>query len=115
MTYCSAFDDPTRLTSPKNMGPWVGLTSSRNHPSERDVSGDITKTGDVNLWRTLCQAATVMINRGRATWLRNWSAQIAKRRGRKRAMVDLARRISVTLHRMWVDGTMFRMEAAPTT
>ncbi|MGB3243208.1 MAG: IS110 family transposase, partial [Sulfitobacter sp.] len=37
------------------------------------------------------------------------------RRGRKRAMVALARRISVILHRMWVDGTAFRMEAAPTT
>ncbi|SDY82087.1 hypothetical protein SAMN05444340_11953 [Citreimonas salinaria] len=30
-------------------------------------------------------------------------------------MVALARRISVILHRMWVDGTTFRMEAAPTT
>ena len=30
-------------------------------------------------------------------------------------MVALARRISVIVHRMWVGGTTFRMEAAPTT
>lgn len=114
-TYRSAIDDPARFTSSKNVGPWVGLTPSRNQSGERDVSGGITKAGDVNLRRALCQAATVMMNRGRATWLRTWGAQVAKRRGRKRAMVALARRISVILHRMWVDGTNFRLEAAPTT
>ena len=54
---------------------WVGLTPSRNQSGERDVSGGITKAGDVNLRRALCQAATVMMNRGRGTWLRSWDAQ----------------------------------------
>ena len=115
LTYRSAVDDPARFTSSKNVGPWVGLTPSRNQSGERDVSGGITKAGDVNLRRALCQAATVMMNRGRGTWLRTWGAQVANRRGRKRAMVALARRISVILHRMWVDGTTFRLEVAPTT
>ena len=115
--------------SSKNLGPWVGPTPSRNQSGERDVSGGMTKAGDVNLRRALCQAATVMMNRGRGTWLRSWGAQVAKRRGRKKAMVALARRISFRalsrphrghgrtslLHRMWIDGTTFRMEAAPTT
>jgi transposase len=35
----------------------------------------------------------------------------ASRRGRKRAMVALARRIGVILHRTWVDGTAFQAEA----
>lgn len=115
LTYRSAVDDPARFTSSKNVGPWVGLTPSRNQSGERDVSGGITKAGDVNLRRALCQTATTMMNRGRATWLRTWGAQVAKRRGRKRAMVALARRIAVILHRIWVDGTTFRMEAAQTT
>ena len=115
LTYRSAVNDPARSTSSKNVGPWVGLTLSRNQSGERDVSGGITKAGDVTLRRALCQAATVMMNRGRATWRRTWSAPVAKRRGRKRAMVALARRISVILHRMWVDGMTFHMEAAPTT
>jgi len=113
LTYRSAVDDPTRFTSSKRVGPWVGLTPSRNQSGERDVSGGITKAGDVILRRALCQAATVMMNRGRSTWLRTWGAQLAKRRGRKRAMVALARRIAVILHRIWVDGTTFQPDAAP--
>ena len=34
--------------------------------------------------------------------------QIAKRRGLKRAIVALARRLAVIMHRLWVDGTEFR-------
>ena len=73
LTFGSAVDDPTRFASSKNVGLWVGLTPSRNQSSERDVSGGITKAGDVNLRRALCQAATVMVHRGRSTWLRTWA------------------------------------------
>ena len=110
LTFRSAVDDPARFTSAKKVGPWVGLTPSRNQSGERDVSGGITKAGDVNLRRALCQAATVMMHRGRATWLRSWAAQVARRRGSKRAMVALARHIGVILHRMWVEDTDFRTD-----
>jgi len=80
---------------------------------ERDVSGGITKAGDVKLRRALCQAATVMMNRDRSTWLRTWGAQFAQRRGRKFAMVALACCIAVILHWIWVDGTTLQAEAAP--
>lgn len=112
LSYRSAVDDPSRFTSSKKVGPWVGMTPSRNQSGERDVSGGITKAGDVNLRRALCQAATVMMHRGRSTWLRTWAAQVARRRGAKRAMVALARRIGVILHRMWVDDTDFRSDIA---
>ena len=32
----------------------------------------------------------------------------AKRRGRQKAIVALARRLAVIMHRMWCDGTEFR-------
>ena len=112
LTYRSAVDDPSRFRSSKKVGAWVGMTPSRNQSGERDVSGGITKAGDVNLRRALCQAATVMMHRGRSTWLRTWAAQVARRRGGKRAMVALARRMSVILHRMWVDDADFRSDLA---
>jgi len=34
--------------------------------------------------------------------------QLARRRGGKKAIVALARRLAVILHRMWIDGTQFR-------
>jgi hypothetical protein len=77
-----------------------------------EVQGGITKAGDVTVRRALCQAATVMMHRGRSTWLRTWAAQVARRRGAKRAMVALARRIAVVLHRMWIEDTDFRSDTA---
>ncbi|RWF81013.1 MAG: IS110 family transposase [Mesorhizobium sp.] len=113
LTFKSAVDDPARFSSSKKVGPWVGLTPSRQQSGERDVTGGITKAGDAHLRRALCQAATVMMNRGRGSWLRTWASRVAKRRGTKRAMVALARRIGVILHRMWLDGGNFRWEGAP--
>jgi transposase len=40
--------------------------------------------------------------------LKRWGLAIAKRRGKKRAKVAVARKIAVILHRMWIDGTSFR-------
>jgi transposase len=51
-----------------------------------------------------------MMHRGRPCWLRAWGMQVAKRRGQKRATVAVARRIGVILHRMWMDGSEFRLK-----
>ena len=40
--------------------------------------------------------------------------QVAKRRGMKKAIVALARRLAVIMHRMWVDSTEFRWTREPT-
>ncbi|WP_448954952.1 transposase [Labrys neptuniae] len=111
LTSRSAVDDPARFTSSKNVEPWVGLTLSSNQSGKRDIWDGITKAGDVNLRRALCQAATVMINRRHATSSRTWASQIARRRGRMRAIMAVARRIGVILHRIWGDGTTFQVEA----
>jgi transposase len=37
-----------------------------------------------------------------------WAMKIARHRGMKKAIVALARRLAVIMHRMWVDGTEFR-------
>ena len=116
LTVKSAIDDPTRFRSSKDVGPWVGLTPSRTQSGERDIIGRITKAGDAGLRTALYQAATVMLNRGRANWLTAWALRVAQRRGRKRATVALARRIGVVLHRMWRDESEFRVtREAPTT
>ena len=49
------------------------------------------------------------------SWLKAWAMQIARRRGMKKAVVALARRLAVIMHRIWVDGTEFRWtrEQAP--
>ena len=37
--------------------------------------------------------------------------RLMKTKGRRRAIVSVARKIAVVLHRMWVDGTEFRLGA----
>ena len=108
LTVKSAIDDPSRFRSAKDVGPWVGLTPRREQSGERDIVGQITRAGDAGMRTALYQAATVMLQRGRPSWLTAWALGVAKRRGKKRATVALARRIGVVLHRMWRDGTEFR-------
>jgi len=57
----------------------------------------------------LYEGAQSVLARGtKWSWLKAWAMQIAKRRGIKKAIVALARRLAVVMHCMWMDGTEFR-------
>lgn len=62
------------------------------------------------MMRTLLyEAAQVMLTVVRKwSWLKAWAMSIAKRRGHQKAIVALARRLAVIMHRMWSDGTDFQ-------
>lgn len=66
------------LGSSTRIGLWIGLMLIRNQSGERNVDGGITEAGDVNLRQALFQAATVMMNHGRSTWLRVWARAARK-------------------------------------
>ena len=55
----------------------------------------------------LYQAAQIMLRSKKWSWLKAWAIQIARRRGVKKAIVALARRLAVIMHRILVDGTEF--------
>jgi hypothetical protein len=78
--------------------------------------GSKADSGDAMMRTMLYEAAQSMLRSTRWSWLKAWAMQIAKRRGMKRAIVALARRLAVIMHRIWVDGTEFRWtrEAAAT-
>ena len=109
LTMKSAIDEPGRFRSSKDVGPWVGLTPGRRQSGETDIVGGITRAGDGAVRTALYQAATVMMHRSRPSWLKAWGLQVARRRGMKRAVVAVARRIGVILHRMWADSAVFRL------
>jgi len=57
---------------------------------------------------TLYEAAQILLVRSaKSSWLKAWAMKIARHRGMKKAIVALARRWTVIMHRMWVDGTEF--------
>ncbi|VCU61908.1 Mobile element protein [Tritonibacter mobilis] len=108
LTVKAAIDDPNRLHSSKDVGPWAGLTPRREQSGERDIIGSISRAGDAGLRTVLYQAAMVMLHKGRPSWLTASALNVAKRR----AMVALARCIGVILHRMWRDEMPFRFTRA---
>ena len=61
----------------------------------------------------LFEAANVLLTRTRKSFaLKRWGLKVAQRRGMNRARVAVARRLTVILHRMWIDGTDFRLQEA---
>jgi ABC-type sulfate transport system substrate-binding protein len=51
----------------------------------------------------LYEAAQSMLRSKKWSWLKAWAMQIARRRGIKKAIVALARRLAVIMHRVPVD------------
>jgi transposase len=108
LTYVSAIDDPSRFASSKRVGPHFGLTPRKYQSGETDVTGRITKIGDAGVRTALYEAANVILTRPvKGAGLKSWAMKLARRAGMKKAKVALARKLSVILHRMWVDGTIF--------
>src|SRR5947208_3611200 len=116
LTYRATVDVPARFKNSKAVGAVFGLTPAKYQSGERDRTGAISKCGDEMMRVMLYEAAQILLVRStKWSWLRAWAMQIARRRGLKKAIVALARRLAVILHRIWVDGTEFcwtRKEAA---
>lgn len=113
LTYRSAVDDPSRFGKSDTIGAYFGLTPKKYQSGETDRDGGISKIGDAMVRTALFEAAHTMLTRAvRFSSLKRWALDVAKRRGMKRAKVALARKLSVVLHRIWVDATEFRWSNA---
>ena len=109
LTYRATVDVPARFRHSKSVGAVFGLTPCRDQSGEHDHPGAISRCGDEMMRTTLYEAAQSMLMRSsRWCWLKAWAMKIARHRGMKRAIVALARRLAVIMHRIWVDGTAFR-------
>src|SRR3974377_815865 len=109
LTYRATVDVPARFRNSKAVGAVLGLTPCKDQSGERDHTGAISKSGDRMTRVMLYEAAQSMLVRSKKwSWLKAWAMQVARRRGMKKAIVALARRLAVIMHRIWVDGTEFR-------
>jgi transposase len=109
LTYRATVDVPARFRKSKSVGAVFGLTCSRYQSGEVDRSGRISRCGDEMMRALLYEAAHIMLLRStKWSWLKAWAMQVARHRGLKKAIVALARRLAVIMHRIWVDGTEFR-------
>ena len=110
LCFLATIDDPTRFKRSRSVGAYVGLTTRGYASGETDWTGRISKCGDTMLRSYLYEAANVLLTRV-AKWsaLKAWGLRLAKRSGLRKAKVALARKLAVILHRMWMDGTDFKL------
>ena len=89
------------------MEAYLGLTPSERSSGEKQQKGHITKAGNSRMRRLLVQVAvsTLRLRSPRTEVLRTWATDIAIRRGKKIAIVALARRMAGVLYAMMRDGT----------
>src|SRR5262245_4340409 len=89
--------------------PFPKLQGGRYQSGESDRTGGISRCGDEMMRAMLYEAAQILLVRSaKWSWLKAWAMKIARHRGLKKAIVALARRLAVIMHRIWVDGTEFR-------
>src|SRR6187402_2446524 len=108
LTYRATVDVPARFRKSKSVGAVFGLTCAKYQSGEVDWDGRISRCGDEMMRVMLYEAAQSMLRSKKWSWLKAWAMQIARRRGMKKAIIALARRLAVIMHRIWVDGTEFR-------
>lgn len=108
LAFTSAIDIPQRFKNSKAVGPILGLTPKLNESGESKRVGCISLCGDRMMRTLLYEAAQIMLVRvTKWSWLKAWAMNVAKRRGMRKAIVALARRLAVIMHRMISDGTEF--------
>lgn len=104
--YVLTIEDPSRFAKSRSVGAYVGLRPKQRNSGEQTPQLRITKAGDRLLRRLLVTAAHYILGPfGPDTDLRRWGLRMAERGGataKKRAIVAVARRLAVLLHRLWV-------------
>ena len=108
LTFKAAVDDPARFKRSRTVAAHFGLTPRRFQSGEIDIDGHISRAGDADVRCTLYTAANAMMTRS-SKWssLKVWGMQLARTRGHRRAVIAVARKLAVILHRMWLDETQF--------
>jgi transposase len=107
LTFVAAVDDVDRFPSSRKLVGYSGLAPTVRSSGERTEYGSISREGRRELRAVWVQIAhLVAIDRSRATQpLRTWFNKVARKRGKKTALVALARRLLVIAYRLLKDET----------
>ena len=111
LTYVLTLDDPHRFAKSREVGCFLGLKPGRRDSGESQPQMHISKEGDRYLRTMLVQGAHYILGPfGADSDLRRWGLRLAERGGKnakKRAVVAVARKLAVLLHRLWVSGEVY--------
>ena len=112
LAYVLVLEDVKRFTRSRAVGAYVGLTPRRDQSGRSDPERGISSAGDELLRRLLVQSAQYILGPfGKDCDLRRHGERIAERGGKKakrRAVIAVARKLSVLLHRLWRTGDLYQ-------
>ena len=113
LTFRAVLDDIGRFADARNVAAYLGLVPREDSSGERQRKGSITKAGPTTLRSLLVQASWVVWRqKTRVGALHAWVERLASRRGKRIAVVALARRLARILYAMWRDGKDYRVQPA---
>jgi transposase len=108
LAFVLTLEDPKRFEKSRAVGAYLGLAPAKNQSGERDPQQRISKEGDEMLRRLLVGSAHYILGPfGEDSDLRRHGEKIAQRgakSAKKRAVVAVARKLSVLLHHLWISG-----------
>jgi len=110
LVYVLVLGDPKRFARSRAVGAYVGLVPARRDSGNSSPQLPISKQGDRLLRRLLVQASHYVLRLGEDSDLKRFGLQLAQRggkNGKKRAVVAVARKLAVLLHRLWVDKSKY--------
>jgi transposase len=111
LTFVLTVEDRERFQRSRDVGCYVGLRPRQSESGQSQPQLRITKEGDRYLRTLLVQGAhCILSRRGPDTDLKRWGLKLAARggkNGKKRAIVAVARKLAVLLHRLWVCGEVY--------
>jgi hypothetical protein len=106
LTYILTLEDPRRFRKSRDAGCYVGLQPGRRNSGQSEPQLHIAREGDSYLRMVLVQGAQHILGPfGEDSDLRRWGLKLAERggkRGKKRAIVAVARKLAVLLHHLWI-------------
>ena len=111
LAFLLIIEDPRRFEKSRSIAAYLGLVPKQDDSGEQSPQLRITKAGDPFLRRLLVTSAHYILGPfGPDTDLRRFGEAIAQRGGKnakKRAVVAVARKLSVLLHRLWCTGEVY--------
>jgi transposase len=111
LCFVLTLEDPSRFRKSRDVGPALGLVPRRDQSGKTDKHLSITRTGDDYLRSLLVESAHCVLRKAtRPSALKDWGRKLASRggkAGKRRAVVAVARKLAVLLHRLWVTQAVY--------
>jgi len=111
LAFILTLEDPGRFKKSRYIGCYLGLVPKRDQSGEVDKQLGITKAGNVYLRSLLVQCSQYILGPfGEDCELRRFGEKLSARGGKaakKKAIIAVARKLSILLHRLWADNTTY--------